>query len=127
GNLTSRYDALVNKTEAFLYDNMNRLTNATVGTNPALTMNYGIDGNITSKSDAANTPGLEYLSPKINALSKVQNPTGISTSTQNITYSVYQRATNISENSKSIELFYSYDYERRMAVFKTNNVTDETR
>lgn len=128
GNLTSRTDALVNKTESFLYDIMNRLTSSQVGTNTALTMNYSNDGNMAIKSDAAGPGGLEYLhSSKINAITKVQNPIVIPLSTQNITYGVYQRATNISENLKTLDLSYSYDYERRMAIFKTNSVTDETR
>lgn len=128
GNLTSRTDALVNKTESFLYDIMNRLTSAQVGTNTALTMNYSNDGNMTIKSDGAGPGGLEYLhSSKINAITKVQNPIVIPLNTQNITYGVYQRTTNISENLKTLDLSYSYDYERRMGIFKTNNVTDETR
>ena len=127
GNLTSRNDALVNKTESFIYDIMNRLTSAKVGTNTALTSNYSTDGNITVKSDAAGLGGLEYLNSKINAVSKVSTPINISLSTQNITYSVYQRPTNINESTKSLDLTYSFDYERRMATFKTNNVVDETR
>lgn len=127
GNLTSRNDAIVNRTESFVYDIMNRLTSAQVGTNTALTSNYSVDGNITVKSDAAGVGGLEYLNTKINAVSKISTPINISLSTQNITYSVYQRPTNINESTKSLDLAYSFDYERRMATFKTNNVVDETR
>lgn len=128
GNLNSRTDAIVSKTESFQYDIMNRLTSAQVGTNTALTMNYSTDGNMAIKTDAAGPGGMEYLhSSKINAVTKVQNPIIFPQSTQNITYSIYQRATNINENTKSLDLTYSYDYERRMGVFKTNGVTDETR
>jgi RHS repeat-associated protein len=127
GNLNSRTDAIVNKTETFQYDIMNRLTSAQVGSNIALTMNYSADGNMTVKSDAAGIGGLEYLDPKINAISKVQNPISVPYGLQSITYDVYQRPTMITEGIKSLDLSYSYDYERRMGVFKTSGVTDETR
>jgi len=127
GNLTSRNDALVNKTETFVYDIMNRLTSAIVGGNPGLTMNYSTDGNMTIKSDAAGIGGLEFLTPKINAISKIQNPVNIPLNNQNITYSVFQRPTQIVEHINSLDMFYSYDYERRLSIFKTNGTTDETR
>lgn len=128
GNLTSRVDALVNKTETFQYDNMNRLTFAQVGSNTGLTMNYSTDGNMTVKTDAAGTNGLEYLNAKINAVSKVQNPITIPIiNQQDIIYSVYQRPTKITEGAKTLDMVYSFDYERRMGTFKTNGVTDETR
>ena len=110
-----------------MYDIMNRLTSAQVGTNTALTSNYSTDGNITVKSDAAGTGGLEYLSSRINAVTKIASPMFFPDNTQNISYSVFQRPTNINENTKSIDFSYSFDYERRMATFKTNNMVDETR
>ena len=131
GNLNSRNDALVGITgitETFTYDIMNRLTSTKVGSNTAFTMNYSTDGNMTVKTDAAGIGGLEYLhSSKINAITKVQNSISIPYAQQDITYAVYQRATKITEGTKSLDLAYSYDYERRLATFKTNNITDQTR
>lgn len=127
GNLSSRNDALASITETFQYDIMNRLISAQVGSNPAVVTDYSADGNMTVKSDAAGTYGLEYLNAKINAVSKIKNPLNVSYNTQNITYAPYQRPTKITEGTKSLDLYYAHDYERRMAIFKTNNTTDETR
>jgi len=50
GNLTARTDANSALTETFVYDNMNRLTQATVNSGTPKTVAYNSIGNITSKS-----------------------------------------------------------------------------
>jgi len=54
GNLTQRKDDLQSKTENFLYDNLNRLTSATVVGVGTKTFTYDAMGNITNKSDVGN-------------------------------------------------------------------------
>ena len=51
GNLTSRTDANTGLSEIFGYDNLNRMTSATLGPNPAKTVSYDTTGNILTKSD----------------------------------------------------------------------------
>jgi RHS repeat-associated protein len=51
GNLVSRQDLNIAKTETFSYDNLYRLTQAAVTGAPALTVAYNAIGNITNKSD----------------------------------------------------------------------------
>jgi RHS repeat-associated protein len=52
GNLYKRKDVnQSNLTETFSYDNLYRLTNATLSTGPSTTFSYDLLGNITNKSD----------------------------------------------------------------------------
>lgn len=51
GNLTSRNDANAGLTESFGYDNLYRLTSASVNGGTPITVAYAANGNITNKSD----------------------------------------------------------------------------
>jgi RHS repeat-associated protein len=74
GNLQSRNDANQNLAETFLYDNLNRLTSATVNSNGAgvVTTSYGYDsiGNMTSRSDVG-TYTLGTVNAKPHALAQI--------------------------------------------------------
>jgi hypothetical protein len=52
GNLAQRQDQIQNLTEVFTNDTINRLTGSTLNTVSNLSVGYGANGNITSKSDA---------------------------------------------------------------------------
>lgn len=65
GNLTSRNDANQGVTENFVYDNLYRLTSATVTGQTAQTVTYANNGNILSKSDVGS---YTYSPTKIHAV-----------------------------------------------------------
>lgn len=132
GNLKSRNDVVKNKVETFGFDNLNRLTSGIVTGGTSYTYNFSTNGNITFKPDAtyATSNGMEYLLPKINAISKVNSVNDISIDQQNITYSTYQRPLTITESLspiQSVEFLYGHDYERRRSTFKSGTTTTETR
>jgi RHS Repeat len=56
GNVLTRADANENLTETFTYDNLNRVTSATVSQSvaPVKTFAYDAIGNLLSKSDVGN-------------------------------------------------------------------------
>ena len=53
GNLDSRTDHILNNTETFTYDSLNRLQTATLNSNPAKTYTYDAIGNILNKPDVS--------------------------------------------------------------------------
>ncbi len=59
GNLTSRSGS--GGSEAFEYDNLNRLTKSTVQGKPALSTAYDPNGNITAKADVSGNPVASYI------------------------------------------------------------------
>ncbi|BCU76868.1 RHS repeat-associated core domain-containing protein [Luteolibacter sp. LG18] len=72
GNLTSRNDKLINKTEIFTYDTLDRLTSSTVGGESSVPYTYDVKGNLTGKG--ADT--LTYGGSRPHAVSsaKIKNP-----------------------------------------------------
>jgi RHS repeat-associated protein len=115
GNLTSRNDVVKSKTESFTYDNLNRLTGAQVaGLQQYYFSDYDNNGNISVKNDA----GL-YLhnSAKPNAVTDLYyNPNvgaTVSTETQDIEYTKFQRPEKITEGGYEMTFMYASDYERR--------------
>jgi RHS repeat-associated protein len=131
-NLISRTDArsIVNKTESFTYDNLNRLTESKIGSSSFIT-NYAPSGNIEKKTDAG-----EYKykhATKINAVTDVTNPTPspIPSFQQDISYTAFMQPYQIKEIGVSgpLELTYTYgdDYERIQSVLKQGTTTLYTR
>ncbi len=126
-NLTTRIDHLADGgtglTERFTYDNLNRLTNASiVGKNYGqLTVVYDALGNITSKSDvgtyAYNGSGGPHAISSLTLNSGVNVPTA----TQDITYTGYDKVAQISEargilSNATIGFSYGVDHERKVTV-----------
>lgn len=133
GNLLQRSDAINSQSESFTYDNLNRLTGATVNGVVQFAINY--DGNVTSsmgniatKTDAGY---YTYKSDKKHAVAYVtqtpvngQTPvtpapvSATSTDDQLITYTSFSKAASIEEGSTvyggGIYLSFDYgaDYER---------------
>src|SRR3954468_7029294 len=75
GRLQARADANQNLSETFLYDNLNRLTSATVNSGAAglVTQSFGYDaiGNIISRSDVG-TYGYGLVNTRPHAVAEVQ-------------------------------------------------------
>jgi RHS repeat-associated protein len=128
GNLNSLTDNIKSLKETFLYDGLDRLTSSTVGdlfapTQPALTLTYGNNGNITNKSDVGD---YKYLAPKPNAVQFVKNPNNIiSQITQDITYNGFDKPTVIIEGNESATVIYNSSQDR-VKVDYTNTSTNQT-
>lgn len=120
GNLASRSYPLVNKTENFSYDNLNRLTG--FGSH---SVGYDNNGNITSKGDvgnfAYNTMGKPY------AVSSVTLTNSISVGTQNVSYYSFDRPNEISDNGYTASFTYNGNYDRVKMQMQHNSSTSLTR
>ena len=120
GNLSSRSYPLVNKTENFSYDNLNRLTG--FGSH---TVGYDNNGNITSKGDvgnfAYNTLGKPY------AVSNVTLTNSISVGTQNVSYYSFNRPNEISDNGYTASFTYNGNFDRVKMQMLHNSSTSLTR
>ena len=136
GNLYSRTDYVKGKTEAFTYDNLNRLTSAQVSGLTLKSYVFAANGNITSKPDVGN---YIYDPNRINAVTEVNSsptPSVIPSFQQDIIYTKFLRPEKITEGisggtygSGNYELTYTYasDYERRKGVLKVNGSVVNTR
>lgn len=136
GNLTSRRDAVKNITENFTFDNLNRLTSATVNGVQQFAVAYDGDatntyGNIVSKTNAGN---YVYKTDKINAVAYITNPAGaqtppavISTWQQLIDYTPFQKTAAINQNGYHLVFTYDPDMARIKSVLTLNGPAVETK
>ncbi|MGN6212041.1 SpvB/TcaC N-terminal domain-containing protein [Parafilimonas sp.] len=136
GNLDWRKDAIKGLTENFLYDNLNRLTSAKVGTSAAYTIIYDNTngtsyGNIQSKSDIGN---YTYKTGKINAVAYITSTAGgttppgvISQNLQQITYTPFLKAATLTENDYNLTYTYGQNQQRIKSVLKQSGAVIETK
>jgi RHS repeat-associated protein len=136
GNISSRKDALLNLTEAFTYDNLNRLLTTKVNNVQQIATTYdnsgGLSmGNIKTKTDAGN---YVYNDQKIHALAYVTNPAGAQTppsvipvAQQDLTYTQYLKTSTVSENNNLLTFTYGADYQRAKSEMKVGSVLGERR
>ncbi|HRO41421.1 MAG TPA: RHS repeat-associated core domain-containing protein [Flavipsychrobacter sp.] len=144
GNLTSRWDYMKNLKEDFTYDNLNRLTSATVSTfgagggttYPPFSVTYDqtgtiTQGNIKAKTDVGN---YTYAGFPRHAVKYVDNsPQQISKWTQDITYTPFRKTEKVTEtdnqSTHNFEQIFTYDagYQRVKSILKENGVTQQTR
>ena len=118
-NLSSRNDNLSPySSEAFTYDNMDRLTTISLNGNSPLTTNYYPSGNIGSKDGV----GIyDYNSAQPHAVSAIEAPSpNIPTIQQDITYTAYNKVEKITEGPYEADFFYGPDYDRKKMVIKQN-------
>lgn len=120
GNLESRSYPLVNMTETFSYDNLNRLTS--FGSHG---VTYDNNGNIISKGDVGsfnyNTSGKPY------AVSDVTLTNSISVGTQNVSYYSFDRPNEISDNGYTATFTYNGNYDRVKMQMLHNSSASLTR
>lgn len=137
GNLLSRNEAIKGVTETFTYDNLNRLTAASVNNVQQFTMAYdgatnNSLGNIKNKSDIGN---YRYDAQKINQVRFITTNSGtptnppnvISVNTQAITYTPFLKTATVSENGYQIAYTYGHDEQRIKSVLKQGASTLETK
>ena len=130
GNLRLRVDFRSRHVENFDYDELNRLTNATVGTADSKDIRYYANGNIDKKTDVGT---YTYDPEKINAVTSVKlpgevvKPRPIAKEQQDIIYTAFQRPDKITEGSYEMTFMYAADYERRKTVLSQDQQEIETR
>lgn len=131
GNLDYRQDNLTNHKEAFLYDNMNRLTNWNIAKNGIAVKNNSVaynatTGNITTKSDIGYTMNYGENGNPPHAVTSINGMAAqIPADVQNITYTDFKKVKNITEGSKWLEICYGVDQQRSKTIYKegTNTLT----
>ena len=105
GNLLTR-TGMLSQQESFAYDNLDRLTSVTVGNTTQMTMTYGNNGNITSKTGLGS---YYYNNTNVrpHAVTGIQYASGLpSTGSQQITYNALGKVASISEGQYSLDFIY---------------------
>jgi RHS repeat-associated protein len=122
GTMVSRKDNLNNLTEIYTYDNLDRLTGVS-GPAP-LAMTYASNGNILSKTSIGN---YSYETSKPHAVSSVTNPDGlISTTTQRITYTSFNKADSVIQGNLVYTLTYGHEDQRTISRLYDNGNLQKT-
>ncbi|MGV8138342.1 MAG: RHS repeat-associated core domain-containing protein [Mangrovibacterium sp.] len=124
GNLNSRTDASGNS-ESFGYDaiGLDRLSSVTGPS--AMSVNYGSNGNILTKSDAG-TGSYAYANTPY-AVSSITGAQNISTTLQDIDYYSFEKVKKITEGTKTSDFVYNADQQRIRMILKDNGTTTKTR
>jgi RHS repeat-associated protein len=135
GNLLSRSDSNESLTETLTYDNLNRLTSATVSQNvaPVKTFTYDAVGDLLTKSDVGTytypTPG----TPQPHAVTSIAgstinttftyDPNGNETSGlgRTITYASYNKPSAITQGSTTLSFNDDVDHQRFMQIAPEGN------
>jgi RHS repeat-associated protein len=138
GNPTMREDILNGLQENFTYDNLDRLTSAQVLNEPLQEFHYdphpstgNTIGNIKVNTEAGY---YRYTAQQIHAPSSIANlnsitqaPPNISSNTQNITYTSFQRVKDINENGYTQSFDYWPSYNRVKSELYNNGALQNTR
>jgi RHS repeat-associated protein len=127
GNMTKRLDKRFNLEETFIYDNIDRLTQAQVTGLQVQSVTYSTDGggNIGYKTGAGT---LLYESSKPCAVSSVTNPENPLNSLpdQVVRYTDFNKVASITEGSQSMVYTYGVDQQRRKVVLTENDAVART-
>jgi RHS repeat-associated protein len=126
GNLSSRQNYLRSKSESFGYDDLDRLTSVTGPQNLSIT--YGSNGNISTKSDIGTT-AFEYGSGTgPYALTGVTSSSGVIPAVpQTADYNSFQKISYLEENGNIASFLYSADKQRAKMVITANGTAKLTR
>ena len=126
-NLLSRNDIINERSELFEYDDMNRLTLATLNADTLYQMTYALNGNIDTKTDVGK---YLYQSSRPHAMTNIDGTlgTGISGDTiQLLTYSYFNKVTSVEQGSDRYNLYYGIDNQRRKSETLVGGVVKHTR
>lgn len=123
GNMLSRKDSLKKLTENFTYDLTNRLISYQVGSSTKYTLGYD-GGNITNKSDIGN---YYYKGSKKHAVDSIRiTVNNLSLPVEDITYTMFNKISTISQGTRRITFIYGADDQRRsMKSYNGTAVTSE--
>lgn len=125
GNLLQR-TGMRSATETFAYDNLDRLTQVSVGGVTQQMLTYSYNGNITNKTGIGS---LYYGSATVrpHAVTAVDNTqSSISSATQQVVYNAFGKVQAISDNGWQMDFTYGPDEERLKTVLKHNGQTVRT-
>jgi RHS repeat-associated protein len=134
GNLETRTNHLIGKTETFTYDALNRLSTAQVSGLSAATTTYSAAGRITSKTDVPGTWSYGAGPAGPNALTSVGSVTygydanGRMTNHggDTLTWYSYDLPQVLRSGTKSAEFSYGVGRDRYKQIQKTGSTTDAT-
>lgn len=135
GNLTQRKDELQNKTENFQYDDLNRLTTATVQGVGTKAFAYDVTGNMLSKSDVgsylygnnAGPHAVTSTTGTVNATYTYDNNGNMLTGNgRTITWSSYNKPIQVSKGQNIVSFNYGPDRARYQQVASDNVTTTTT-
>lgn len=120
GFIQSRADAKVNQSEAYTYDNLDRLVSYTVNGTTAASYTYGNTGNILTNSKVGT---YSYGNSKPHAVTGIQGDytCPISTSQCDVTYNLRNKPASIAENGYSITFDYNAAGMRRYTRYYQGN------
>jgi RHS repeat-associated protein len=134
GNVTSRSDANHGVTESFTYDNLNRLTTATISADISKSFSYNAIGNLLSKSDVGTYSYPAPGQPRPHAVSAISgslinttfsydaNGNQITGNGLTLSYATFNKPTTISRGVALIT--FAHDPERQR--YKQNALSGET-
>jgi hypothetical protein len=119
GNLNSRQNYLLSKSESFTYDNLDRLL-----TGPEISMSYSANGNILAMDDLGDE--LHYNHPtKPYALTGFDTSSGlVPEALQTATYTSFEQPSEITESPYQALFLYNADEQRAKMEVKQSGNTD---
>ncbi|TYR37429.1 endonuclease [Sphingobacterium phlebotomi] len=106
GNLLSRTDNIHSKTEAFSYDNLNRLSSAA-----GKVITYAPNGNIT-RIQGVGTMNYDNIDKPYQVTMLNPEGTAVPLREQNVAYTAFQRPSSIEENGVIASFVYNADGDR---------------
>ena len=131
GNLLSRTNELIGKTEQFQYDNLNRLTKSEIAgdTTNNVTVSYDDLGNIVQKSDvgtyeygAAGSSGPHQV-VKVNLITTRCIPSW----QVNYEYTSFNKVSKIYTDTSSLEIGYDFNQQRQTLSYFIRGVLSKTK
>ena len=125
GNLNSRTNVQRVLSENFSYDavGLDRLTSVTGPS--AMSVSYGSNGNILTKSDAC-TGTYAYANTPY-AVTSITGAQNISSTLQDIDYCSFEKVKKITEGTKTADFVYNADQQRVRMILKDNGEATKTR
>lgn len=129
-HLTERKNEKLNKTETFLYDDVNRLTSTKLDNTTTSTLRYDILGNILYKSDVGDYEyGTTNNGPHrlVNVRTNNANVQCSFTLNINTVYTSFNKVKEISNDTARVEVFYGPDQQRIMQKMYVRNVLTRTK
>jgi RHS repeat-associated protein len=132
GNVLTRHDGLIGKTETFVPDALNRLTSAQVSGTSAVTVAYSAAGRIDSKSDVGSYAYGDVNHPQAvtsaGGVAYAYNANGRMTSRGGsaISWFSYDLPKRIDSGSESAEFAYGVDRARYKQIERTGSTVNAT-
>ncbi len=125
GNMTQRRDMKYSLTEDFRYDELHRLTTTNqLPSGTKLVNRYGVNGNITQKTDVGN---LEYnLMSNVYAVTGVDGYSNYEPQSQKVAYTPFEKPSDVTNGAWMGEFTYGPDQQRRLMKLYEKGVLSET-